>query len=83
LGVRPPTALLELWLETGVRVRDVDKTNAPRSKFSDAKHHQAPLIPRQHNKPTYRTNTLSSQLDDKMVSSNFLTTLAINLVYST
>jgi hypothetical protein len=35
LGVRPPTALLELWIETGVRIRGVSalETRKPIASF--------------------------------------------------
>ncbi|KAI6223560.1 hypothetical protein M3Y99_01454700 [Aphelenchoides fujianensis] len=58
LGVRPPTSLLELWIETGVRVRGMeDVRGVPRFRQS-AKRKQPAGPPKRptSEKPNYRSN---------------------------
>ncbi|KAI6175752.1 hypothetical protein M3Y97_00724000 [Aphelenchoides bicaudatus] len=65
LGVRPPTALLELWIETGVRIRGVDGSRAPRSRSAGKQ--TVPLAPRQSNSRTnYRSNANPNLNEDKI-----------------
>ncbi|KAI6236423.1 hypothetical protein M3Y95_00156000 [Aphelenchoides besseyi] len=59
LGVRPPTALLELWIETGVRIRGLEETTRTVPRFRSSGHRKptAPVPKRPtSDKPNYRSN---------------------------
>lgn len=74
LGIRPPTGLLELWIETGVRIRDasliieyddwknfkIDGTGASRFRYKEKQ--KTPLAPRPNSR--YRSKTKLNEVNE-------------------